>query len=145
MPSPKLVWHFESCQRQFRRTVCNCIILCFCCKDKKTKSVGPSFWLNFLYELVCYVCCLSNLVYKLMFVKLWSLWLVKYLCYSFYYISNMKWLVKFFHFRFFDKKFESVTVEYPICSGEMIDICKVSFADWVIAISMNAYFITYFW
>merc|ERR1719414_1500292 len=58
-------------------------------------------------------------------------------------------LIFFFAFlhqatRFFDKKFESVTVEYPICSGEMIDICKVSFADWVIAISMNAYFITYF-
>ena len=49
-------------------------------------------------------------------------------------------------FRFFDKKFETLTIEYPLCSGENIDICKVSFADWVVNdVSLNGYFITFWW
>lgn len=48
--------------------------------------------------------------------------------------------------RFFDKKFEDMTIEYPICSGEFINICKVSFADWVVYdVSMDWYFITFWW
>ncbi|CAB4068330.1 Sex peptide receptor [Lepeophtheirus salmonis] len=48
--------------------------------------------------------------------------------------------------RFFDKKFEDMTIEYPVCSNNYISICKVSFADWVVQdVSLNGYFITFWW
>ena len=50
-----------------------------------------------------------------------------------------------FSYRFFDKKYELVTVEYPLCSGDIIHICKITFADWVLSVSLNAYFSTYYW
>merc|ERR1711884_177142 len=47
--------------------------------------------------------------------------------------------------RFFDRNFETIYIEYPICTGEFVHICKVTFADWVVnVVTMNAYFIT-FW
>ena len=49
-------------------------------------------------------------------------------------------------YRFCDKRFEDITIEDPICSGNFIDICRVSFADWVVkGVTMNGYFITFFW
>jgi hypothetical protein len=64
-----------------------------------------------------------------------------------FFFSGMYWDVttKQSFYRFFDRKFEDMTIEYPICSGQHINICKVSFADWVVEdVSMNAYFVT-FW
>jgi hypothetical protein len=37
-------------------------------------------------------------------------------------------------------------IEYPICSGEFIHICKVTFAGWVVDdISLDGYFVTFWW
>ena len=39
-----------------------------------------------------------------------------------------------------------MTIEYPICSGEFINICKVTFAEWVVDdISLDGYFVTFWW
>ncbi len=49
-------------------------------------------------------------------------------------------------FRFFDKDFEEVVIEYPICSENFLRVCKVSFANWVMnGVTADGYFITFFW
>ena len=58
----------------------------------------------------------------------------------------MNYSITSFRYRFCDKKFEDHTIEYPICSGNFINICKVSFADWVKdGLSLDVYFISFWW
>ena len=66
-----------------------------------------------------------------------------------YGFSRQIWIIYAYifivYYRFFDRNFETIHIEYPICTGEFVNICKVSFADWVVnVVTMDFYFIT-FW
>lgn len=49
--------------------------------------------------------------------------------------------------RFFDKEYEAVVLEIPLCSGDLVEVAKVTFATWVSDGSdgsLDAYMISFF-
>ena len=52
-----------------------------------------------------------------------------------------------FSSRFFDKEYEAVVLEIPLCSGSLVEVAKVTFAAWVSDGSdgsLDAYMISFF-
>ena len=60
--------------------------------------------------------------------------------------QNLKWFF-IFSSRFFDKEYEAVVLEIPLCSGSLVEVAKVTFAAWVSDGSdgsLDAYMISFF-